>query len=249
TVTVYQLTQYQLMNRRTYQIFSFTLIYVGFFACTVSAQFSTPNRHYVHTPGLPPGNVAKTWGNITSQKYVQPIEFRFRVADDTVDKYVPTFSFVGDSFFSEPIPAPAMVGLEVGSIYRFKISDIPYHEGRELYPTIEIIDRITTPRGKELEFPIVIELEQSDFDLALAGKFVTRVIYLEDPEIASPQRSDQEPVKQDVPSGVDPVIVADTLGKPVAIVRIGGRVPNSFEPDPQFYYGFPKWTLLTPPAK
>jgi len=67
-------------------------------------------------------------------------------------------------------------------------------------------------------------LAENDLELALAGKFVTRVIYIEDPRNALPVA--QEPGKQewfDARPGEDPLQVADVLGRPVAIVRIGGR--------------------------
>ncbi len=35
------------------------------------------------------------------------------------------------------------------------------------------------------------------------------------------------------------------LGRPVAILRMGGRVPNA-GPDPNFYYGSPPWVAYPP---
>jgi len=37
----------------------------------------------------------------------------------------------------------------------------------------------------------------------------------------------------------DPLEVADRLGRPVAIVRLGGRLPDAMGPDQRFLYGSP----------
>jgi hypothetical protein len=54
------------------------------------------------------------------------------------------------------------------------------------------------------------------------------VIYLEDPNLALPVHydTDQEQPWVEAPHGADPLVVADGLGRPVAILRIGGRVPT-----------------------
>ena len=74
-----------------------------------------------------------------------------------------------------------LFGLQQGEIYRFKITHLPYAEGRELYPTLELISRLTPPAGHETEFPIPVELSEEDIRLALDGHLVTRVVYLEPP--------------------------------------------------------------------
>ncbi len=143
-------------------------------------------------------------------------------------------SFAVGTTFADPIAPDGLVGLLVGSTYRFRIENIPYNEGRELYPTIRLLGRLNPPPGKETEFPIVVDLTQEDLELALAGKFVTRVVYLESPTSASPVRSDENRISQDVPQGSDPLAVAETLGRPIAVVRIGSRIP-----DPTAFFGSP----------
>ena len=65
----------------------------------------------------------------------------------------------------------------------YSVSDIPQQWG-DVYPTIELIDRLHPPQGKELRYPIPIEITAADLRLALTGKYVTRVIYVEDPHRA-----------------------------------------------------------------
>ena len=57
--------------------------------------------------------------------------------------------------------------------------------------------------------------------------FVTRVIYVENPNEALPVNDKPGDEQQwvEAPHGADPLAVADEMGRPVAILRIGGRVP------------------------
>ncbi|MBR0236582.1 MAG: hypothetical protein IJQ39_00685 [Thermoguttaceae bacterium] len=126
-------------------------------------------------------------------------------------------------------PMPNVVGLLIGQVYRIRITNFPLLEtqGAELYPTLEIIDRIYAPQGKEVKNPIVVEISLEDIKEALKGNLVTRVIYLEDPNnpipTVNPPNSYQSTL--DIPADADPVAVADTMGRPVAIMRLGGRMP------------------------
>ncbi len=85
--------------------------------------------------------------------------------------------------------------------------------------------------------------------MALDGKFVTRVIYLEDPHNALPVRNPAGPGQSqtwfDVGPGRDPLAVADGLGRPVAILRLGARVPDQGS-DPGFFFGSPPWVGFAP---
>jgi hypothetical protein len=96
-------------------------------------------------------------------------------------------------------------------------------------------------------FPIPVVMSQDDLEQALAGRFVTRVIYLEDPRNALPVA--QAPGTQDsfdAQPGDDPLRVADALGRPVAILRIGGRTPDDVSrPSMQFLFNCPAFQRLT----
>jgi hypothetical protein len=126
----------------------------------------------------------------------------------------------------------------IAPVYRLRVTRIPMHEGQEIYPTIEVIDRLYPPVGQAPRFAVPIELTQEDLELALAGNYVTRVIYLEDPEHvlpACPGGCCKEQAWFDAGPGSNPVEMADRLGRPMAILRIGGRVPDSRTgPDSQF---------------
>jgi hypothetical protein len=152
-----------------------------------------------------------------------------------------------DGRFDEPRPSPA-AGLLIGAVYRLRVTQIPFRPGLEVFPTIEMINRLYPPRGQERRFSVPIEFTQEDLELALDGKFVTRVVYLEDPQNAAPMGQEEQSQNWfEIKPGQDPLVVADALGRPMAIVRIGGRLPLAGEaPDPEFFYGCPPWIKFAP---
>jgi hypothetical protein len=78
-----------------------------------------------------------------------------------------------------------------------------------------------------LRFPIPIELTLEELDLAASGRYITRVIYLEDPRTALPVAEDpQQQRYYEIDSSLDPLHVADRIGRPMAILRMGSRVPT-----------------------
>jgi hypothetical protein len=120
------------------------------------------------------------------------------------------------------------VGLQIAGVYRFRVGGFGSDATQEVYPTVEVIDRTYPPAGLALRYPIPVELTAEELELAARGDFVTRVIYLEDPNQALPtsQQSGEQPWAE-APQGADPLVVADQLGRPVAILRIGARVPSA----------------------
>ncbi|MCA9267433.1 MAG: hypothetical protein KDA41_03135, partial [Planctomycetales bacterium] len=132
------------------------------------------------------------------------------------------------------------VGLQIGAVYRFQVSRIPNHVGGEVFPSVEVIDRLHPPEGAQWRFPIPIQLTENELGMALDGKFVTRVIYVENPTAALAHAS--KPNQQryyEVRPDADPLEAADALGRPVAILRIGSRMPGESGPDSAFLYGSP----------
>ena len=151
-----------------------------------------------------------------------------------------------DQQFLEPIDAPVTTGMLVGGVYRFRVTKIPLRPGRELYPTVEIIDRINAPAGREHRFPIPVVLTMEDLDLALEGALVTRVIYLEDSENAEPLAASPGEQRTFEANPYDNALkMADQFGRPVAILRIGSRTPATLTGDlNNFLYGCPPWIPL-----
>ncbi|MEX0712824.1 MAG: hypothetical protein WD278_10770, partial [Pirellulales bacterium] len=206
------------------------------------AAAQAPEVHYQHQALAPPGAI----GSVRLQRggplpgYFQPVEIQAPAGVKV--------SLALEGTFSEPYATPLNVGLLIAPVYRLRVSNIPFNEGQEVFPTIEVIDRLYTPAGQERRFPIPVELNPDDLRLAMEGKFVTRVIYLEDPELALPVR--EGPAGRpwyDAGPGANPLLEADQWGRPLAILRMGGRLPVDSElPDMQFLGGCPPFTLFRP---
>lgn len=203
---------------------------------TASAQMALPNTvHYRHhVVDRAPGTIGQqqlTRGG-PLRGYFQPVQIRgpegLKVA------------FAVGGQFERPQEAPHTGGMLIGQVYRLRVTEIPGHEGMEVFPTVEVIDRLYPPEGKKWRFPIPIELTRKELEYAMAGKFVTRVIYLEDPERALPLP--ELPGFQryfEVGRDQDPLQVADQLGRPMAILRMGSRTPPYTGPDATFLFGCP----------
>lgn len=192
-----------------------------------------PDVHYWHQGVLPPGAI----GSRQLQRggplpgFFQPVEIQVPPGAE--------ISLAVADRFDQSRPGPRKVGMLIGAVYRMRVTRIRLAEGAEVFPTIEVIDRLYAPVGQELRFPLPIDVTEADLKLALAGKFVTRVIYLEDPRHALPVRQlDKSQNWFEAAPGQDPLAVADGLGRPVAILRLGARLPNQ-GPDPFFFFGSP----------
>jgi uncharacterized repeat protein (TIGR01451 family) len=124
------------------------------------------------------------------------------------------------------------VGLRRGVGYRLRLTGIVERPSAELFPVVEVVGHLHRPDGIDpAKYPIRIVFNQDDLDDAVdRARLVTKVIYLEDPDQAIPLRlpKDQVPVLTLNPTE-PPLRVASALGRPVAIVRIGGRWPTGEE--------------------
>jgi hypothetical protein len=111
-----------------------------------------------------------------------------------------------------------------GAIYRLRITNIPGRAGVALYPTLEIAP--VTPRTDAFlaHSPIPVQFTEEDFDQVTSGNFVTKVIYLPDPEFQELALAGVETlVSTRLDPGVDPIAEADRRGSILAILRIGNK--------------------------
>ena len=207
-------------------------------AGVLSAQ--PPSVHYLHHGVMPPGAI----GSQQLQRggplpgFYQPVEIK-----------VPPGALISlavGNQFDQPQPASRKVGLLIGAVYRLRATNIRLAEGLEVFPTIEIIDRLYAPPDQQCRFAIPIDVTEDDLKLAIDGKFVTRVIYLEDPRNALPASDNPQAQNWfETAPGQDPLAVADGLGRPVAILRLGARLPSQDEmQDASFFYGSPPFVAL-----
>src|SRR5690606_22159715 len=150
-------------------------------------------------------------------------------------------------FDSTPLVMPGRQNFQQGAIYRLKLTNIPDRPGVELYPTLEVAP--VTPRTDAYlsHSPIPVQFTDEDLDQVLAGNFVTKVIYLPDPEFQDLALAGvAELVSTRLQPGVDPIAEADRRGAILAILRIGNldlQLPGEMiamggsDVQPAQYYG------------
>ncbi len=130
----------------------------------------------------------------------------------------------GGNFDSIPLIVPGRRNFPQGAIYRLKLTNIEGREGVELYPTVEIGP--TTPRTEAYlaHNAIPAQFTAEDFDQVMAGNFVTKVIYLPDPQFQQLALSGVETiVSTRLDPGTDPIVEADRRGAIMSVIRLGNK--------------------------
>lgn len=218
------------------------LVTLAFGGSTLMAQSNRPVRHEFIRGDMPPGLAASYYrmNNRSLENHEQPVQV---VAPRGTLVEVPA-----QGGFVQSNDYKVNVGLMIGPVYRFKLTNIPEHPGKELYPSVEVINRLHPPKDLVTEFPIQVVLNPEDLSQALDGRMVTKVIYLEDARTALPHQHREESQPYfDVGGAEDPLRAAEQMGRPMAIVRIGSRVPLQGEQG-QFNFGAPSPRILPNPA-
>ena len=132
------------------------------------------------------------------------------------------YDVVGDgSFGSEPLVTPGRVEFAQGGIYRLKLTDITGREGIELYPTIEVGTASYRTAAFLAHNALAVRFTANDIDQALENSFVTKVIYLPDPEFQGIGVGGVDTLVSE--PGVDPIFEADRRGSILAIIRLGNK--------------------------
>lgn len=209
------------------------------FCATATAQLPY-EKHSLIRGDMPPGLAAESYrlANPELIYVTQPVRL---IVPDTARIQIGSQGVYTDAF-----SARVTVGMTVGPVYRFKVTDIPRHYGVELYPSIELLNKLNPPKGLENEFPIQINISQDDLEQAIEGRMVTKVIYLENPDTAMPHRhvENHQPYF-DVAGNADPLRAAERLGRPMAILRLGSRIPTNDAEDQGFGFYSPSPVLLS----
>jgi hypothetical protein len=128
------------------------------------------------------------------------------------------------SFDSQPLVLPGRYNFPQCAIYRLKLSNIAGRPGVELYPTLEVGPALPRSEAFLAHNAIPVQFTEEDLDQVLSGNFVTKVIYLPDPEFQELALAGVETlVSTRLDPGVDPIVEADRRGAILAIVRIGNK--------------------------
>lgn len=201
------------------------------------AQYRDPPGQYQPlNQSTPPGRAA-AWqaqiGNL-DPNWFQPV--RIELPDGGLVTFYEILSGPdGLDLRETTFRSPAQASLRSGGLYRFALSEMPDFDGIDLYPSIEVLDRLHPPAGQADRFPVVVAFTTEELQAAANGKLVTKVVYLEQPQLAIPTDSVQDLIAERVGHRLNVLAEADRRGRPLAIVRLGARVPERGEVDPGFY--------------
>lgn len=125
---------------------------------------------------------------------------------------------------SAPLIVPGRQNFAQGGIFRLKVTNIEGRPGMELYPTLEIGKATRRTAAYLAHSAIPIQMTTEDFDQVAAANFVTKVIYVPDPEYQELALAGVDTiVSTRLDPGVDPVTEADRRGSILAILRIGNK--------------------------
>jgi hypothetical protein len=205
-------------------------IAIALLVAQVAAIAQSGDYHEPLNEKLPPGYTADVLARIRQYdpSWLQPVRVELPTAGE-----VSVYSATPDPLAS--IAAPAQFSVNAGHLYRLRISNMPEFPGVEIYPSIEILDRLHPPQGSAANYPIPIVLTEADLKEAIDGHMVTRIIYLENPRNAAAA----DPLRRQSPQMVRPennaLQEAGFLGRPMIIVRIGGRVPSGSQMPMSFF--------------
>ena len=139
--------------------------------------------------------------------------------------------FVPGSFDSETKYCPFSQNFMQGAIYRLRLTNIPAREDKPpYYPTVEVAATMARSQAFLSHNSIPIEFTDNDFDQVDSGNFVTKVIYLPDPEFQGLAMAGVGTlVNTQLEPGADPITEADHRGSILAIIRLGNK--DLSEPD------------------
>ena len=227
--------------RKRIWLASACLALLGLPAMHLFAEGPGTGKKYIPLDQTVQPGVAGTWANRLQPDtvgYIQTVRFVPPAVEEESGEKVPSGTV---SVYGNPRQASVeqtgstLAGLLVGPVYRFKLSEMPAYPGIELYPTVELIDRLHPPPGQEARFPVPIAFTDEEIQAAIEGRMVMKVVYLEQPDRASPFAATEALPTENLQVLQNPLEEADIRGRPVAIVRMGGRLPDPSGKDPGFY--------------
>jgi uncharacterized repeat protein (TIGR01451 family) len=162
-------------------------------------------------------------------------------------------TFYQGSTAGHEFPAPVTVGLRPGYPHRVKLTGFPDNPTLALYPTLEVRGVLQLPpRLNPADYPAPVVIGFGELQLSQEPTLVTKVVYLENPEMAyATATKPNEPVEVDLRPTDDPLLEARLHGRPMVIVRLGGREVSVDELARSTVPGtvlLPGQAMLPPPA-
>ena len=190
-------------------------------------------RHHVNN--LPPANMLMEPGpgvggpgpGVMLGQLPMPVPYKIsQVAFSGPDGMQVFHDSTGQGLFeSDPLIVPARENFPQGAIYRLKLTNVPGRSGEEYYPTLEVGPTTARTEAYLAHNAVPVQFTSQDFDQVQGGNFVTKVIYLPDPEYQQLALAAIETlVSTRLDPGVDPIQEADRRGSILAIVRLGNKI-------------------------
>ncbi|MEM7558402.1 MAG: serine/threonine-protein kinase [Planctomycetota bacterium] len=125
---------------------------------------------------------------------------------------------------AKQVKAPSRKNLEQDEVYRLEISGIPGHEGLTLSPTLEVRAASPATSAYLQHNAVPFEITADDLDQVGGGKFVTKVIYLPNPDSQTEAIGGVATlVSYRLDLGIDPVKEAELDGNILLILRMGSK--------------------------
>ncbi len=163
-------------------------------------------------------------GGVAAQPAIAQIAFK---GSDGVTIQWPTVQL--DQFDSNPIQIndykPVFQNFQTARSYRLKLTNIPNREGMTLYPTLTVNAVSARTRAYLDHNAIPVKFSEADFDQVQNGNFVTKVIFLPNPQFQNLALSGgvDTIVNTQLPAGADPIVEAQNRGAILAVIQIGNK--------------------------
>jgi uncharacterized repeat protein (TIGR01451 family) len=203
---------------------------IGCCAASLAQEHVEDNRYVPLDQNAPIGRVGR-WSGIIGKG----LAGTFQSVQITLPKTGKVTVYNGGPETGVALGSPAQFSIGVGCVYRLKIAGMPDFPGVELFPTIEIFDRLHPPAGREYEFPVPIAFTAEEIEKAMSGRMITKVVYLEQPQFAATGDLTPALLNRVLPPDRNLLIEADRLGRPMILVRLGGRTPDEGRPEDGFF--------------
>src|SRR5262249_15819918 len=109
--------------------------------------------------------------------------------------------------------------------YRMQLSGLGDRHTASLYPTVEVRGSLClSPNLNVASFPAPVELTQADIDSALAGNLISKVVFLENPDLAHPIATlPAQALESERPPSWDLVREARGRGRVMLVIHLGAR--------------------------
>ena len=127
------------------------------------------------------------------------------------------------SFDSHVLVTPGRQNFQQGGVYRLKLTGLTGRDGIELYPTLAIYPASARSAAYLAHNAIPVQFTDQDLDQVIAGNFVTKAVYIPDPEFQELAVGVDTLVSSPVDPGLDPIVEADRRGTILAVIRVGNK--------------------------